>query len=275
MYAEILPALRCPRCAHAPLTLLGPLEEDGEIVAGALRCAACNTQTAIMDGVWDALNDEPVAHTPAQLTNYMPLTARVYEPAWRWLALSLMSGRRFPLREELTLLRELIQPQSGQLYLDVACSAGLYARAIAQSGAIVAGIDHSLPFVREARRLAHDRGVRASYIRATAQKLPVASGAIVGVVMGGSLNELGDQQTALAEVRRVMRARGHFFCMNLVAATTGWGRLLQRVLGIGGIDFPRLVELNQRFATAQLDPRAQWVRGVVAITLLTACEQAE
>ena len=275
MYAEILPALRCPRCTQAPLTLLGPLEEDGEIVAGALRCAACNTQTAIVGGVWDALNDAPVARTPAQLTNYIPLTARVYEPVWRWLALSLMSGRRFPLREELTLLRELMQPQSGQLYLDVACSAGLYARALAQSGALVVGIDHSLPFVRQARRLARQRGLRISYIRATAQALPVADGVTAGVGMGGSLNEIGDQPGALKEVRRVMQPHTHFFCMNLVAARSSWGRILQRMLGSGGIEFPRLPELNRRFAAAKLKPRAQWVWGVVAMTLLTTADQIE
>lgn len=275
MYAEILPALRCPRCTQAPLTLLGPLEEDGEIVAGALRCSACDTQTAILDGVWDALNDAPVARTPAQLTNYVPLTARIYEPVWRWLALSLMSGRRFPLREELILLRELMQPQSGKLYLDVACSAGLYTRALAQSGAIVAGVDHSLPFVREARRLARERGLRVSYIRATAQALPVVDGLMTGVGMGGSLNEIGDQQAALDEVRRVMQPQGHFFCMNLVEAASLWGRLLQRLLGTGGIEFPSLVSLNQRFAAAQLTPRAQWVWGVVAITLLSTAAQTE
>lgn len=273
MYAEILPVLRCPRCTQAPLTLLGPLEEDGEIVAGALRCSACNTQTAIVGGVWDALNDVPVARTPAQWTNYIPLTARVYEPVWRWLALSLMSGRRFPLREELTLLRGLIQPEPGQLYLDVACSAGLYARTLAQSGAIVAGVDHSLPFVHEARRLARARGLRISYIRAAAQALPVADGVMTGVGMGGSLNEIGDQQGALDEVRRVMQPHKHFFCMNLVAAGTGWGRILQRILGTGGIEFPRLPDLNQRFAAAKLKPRAQWVWGVVAITLLTTADQ--
>ncbi len=275
MYADILPALRCPQCTHALLTLLGPLEEGGEIVAGALHCPACRTQTAILDGVWDALNDQPVAHTPAQLTNYFPPTARVYEPAWRWLALTLLSGRRFPLREELLLLRELMQPQPGQLYLDDACSAGLYARALAQSGAVVVGIDHSFPFVREARRRARQRGLRISFMRATAQALPLANGALAGVGMGGSLNELGDQAGALAEVRRVMQPHGRFFCMNLVAAASGWGRLLQRMLGTGGIEFPGITELNQQFAAAQLRPRAQWVWGVVAITLLTTENQAE
>src|SRR4028119_1904767 len=99
MYAELLPMLRCPACAHYPLTLLGPLQERDEIVAGALRCDECSVQTTIRSGVWDALGDAAVSYTPTQITNYLPVTARVYERGWRWTALSLMSGRRFPLRE--------------------------------------------------------------------------------------------------------------------------------------------------------------------------------
>ncbi|HEX6293283.1 MAG TPA: hypothetical protein VFZ66_29150, partial [Herpetosiphonaceae bacterium] len=83
MYPEVLPVLRCPTCAAESLELLGPLHEHDEIAAGALRCRDCSAQTAIRAGIWDALGDAPVPLTPAQLTNYLPLTARVYEPLWR------------------------------------------------------------------------------------------------------------------------------------------------------------------------------------------------
>jgi SAM-dependent methyltransferase len=268
MYAELLPMLRCLACAHHPLTLLGPIEEHGEIVAGALRCDACGDQTPIRSGVWDAHGDAPLSYTPTQLTNYLPLTARIYERAWRWTALSLMSGRHLPLREELTLVRELMQPESGQLFVDIACSAGLYARALAGPGVVVAGIDHSMPFLVEARRRANERGLRVSYIRCTAQRLPFVFGSAAGAVMGGSLNEIGDQAGALNEVWSVLRPNGRFFCMNLVAADSAGGKLMQRVLGTGGIDFPTLDQLNRSFAYAGLKPRAQWRWRVVAITLL-------
>lgn len=269
MYAELIPFLRCPSCAAHPLTLLGPLITDDEIIAGALRCDECCGQTAIIDGVWDALNNAPLPLTPAQLTNYLSLTARAYEPLWRWQALSLLAGRRFPLREELRLLHDLIQPEAGQLYVDDACSAGLYARALAQPGTIVAGIDHSWAFVRQARTLARRNGLRISYIRAAAQALPFADGVSAGVAMGGSLNELGDQATALREVRRILQGDGRFFCMNLIAATSAWGRIVQRVLGTGGIAFPTPDELNAWLDRTGLERRAQWFSRVVAITLCT------
>lgn len=270
MYAELLPALRCPFCHAAPLTLLGAIEDEhtGAIRAGALRCERCQRQTAIYDGIWDTLGDAALPRTPAQLTNYLPLTAQLYESAWRWLSLSLLSGRHFPLREELTLLRQLLQPQSGQLYVDVACSEGLYARALAEPGTIVAGIDHAWAFLRKAQARARREGLRISYIRASAQQLPFADGAAAGAAMGGSLNEIGDQQAALAEIRRVVQPGGRYFCMSLRAAESQWGRVLQRLLSIGGIVFPSEQTFRAWIGQAGLRRLAQWRWRVVTITLL-------
>jgi SAM-dependent methyltransferase/uncharacterized protein YbaR (Trm112 family) len=268
MYPELVSVVRCPNCTADPLTLLGPLYDSDEIVAGALRCSSCGVQTPICDGIWDALNHRSLPLTPAQITNYVSLAARLYEPLWRWRALSLMAGRRFPLPEELKLLRGLLRPESERVYLDVACSAGLYARAMAVPGAIVAGVDHSWAMLREARRLARRRGLRVSYIRASAQSLPIRNGAADGVGMGGSLNEIGDQHAALCEIRRVLQRDGRFFCMNLVGAQSIWGRALQRGLATGGIDFPAAATLQRRFAQAGLSPLAQWRWRVVMITLL-------
>lgn len=268
MYAELVPYLRCPACAATPLTLLGPIKEGDEIVAGALRCSTCDHQSPIINGVWDALGDARTSRTPAQLTNYLPVTPPAYEPAWRRFALSLMSGRRFPLREELRLLHDLIRPEPGNVYVDVACSAGLYARAVAHPGAIVAGIDHSWAFVRHARTLALDRGLRISYIRATAQNLPFDNGVAAGTMMGGSLNEIGDQRTALQEIRRIMRSDARFFCMSLLAAHSRRGGRLQQLLSTGGIVFPSPARVAQWRYEAGLEPIARWRWGVVAITLL-------
>lgn len=270
MYAELLPFLRCPFCTASPLRLLGGLEDEatGEIRAGALGCERCQRQTPIIDGVWDALADTPLPRTPAQLTNYVPLTARLYEKLWRWQALTVLSGRRFPLFEELTLLRQLIRPQPGQLYVDVACSEGLYARALATPGTIVVGLDHSWAFVRQAQERARREQLRISYIRAAAQALPLADAVAAGAAMGGSLNEIGDQQQALAEIGRILRPDGRYFCMSLRAAQSSWGRALQRLLSTGGIVFPDEQTFRGWLAQARLRRLAQWRWRVVAITLL-------
>ncbi len=267
MYANILPFLQCPVCAADPLSLVEADEADGEIVTGVLRCTHCSTQTQIVDGIWDTLAGDALPLTPAQITNYLPLAAKLYEPLWRWQALSLMSGRRFPLREELTLLRDLVEPQAAQLYVDVACSVGLYARTLARGGATVVGVDHSWAMLGEARRVAKAHALRISYVRARAQVLPFVDGAAAGTTMGGSLNEIGDQHKALVEMARVTQADGRLFCMNLLRAESGWGRTLQDLLGTGGIDFFERRTLNGWLAGAGWQPRAQWRWRVVVITL--------
>jgi SAM-dependent methyltransferase len=242
-------------------------EADGEIVVGVLRCTHCSTQTQIVDGIWDTLAGDSLPLTPAQITNYLPLAARGYEPLWRWQALSRLSGRRVPLREELTLLRDLMEPRAGQFYIDVACSVGLYARTLARAGATVAGVDHSWAMLREARRVARQHDLRISYVRARAQALPIRDGAAAGTTMGGSLNEIGDEQRALREMARVTHEQGRLFCMNLLQAKSGWGRMLQNLLGTGGIDFFDQTTLNGWLADAGWQPRAQWRWRVVVITL--------
>lgn len=270
MYVELLPTLRCPFCHAAPLTLLGAIEDEhtSAIRAGALRCERCQRQTAIYDGIWDTLADAVLPRTPAQLTNYLPVTAQLYERGWRWISLTLLSGRHFPLREELTLLRQLLQPQPGQLYIDVACSEGLYARALAEPGTIVVGIDHAWAFLRKAQARARSEGLRISYIRASAQELPFADAVAAGAAMGGSLNEIGDQRQALSEIRRVVQPGGRYFCMSLREAQSQWGRSLQRLLSTGGIVFPSEQRFREWIAQAGLRRLAQWRWRVVTITLL-------
>jgi ubiquinone/menaquinone biosynthesis C-methylase UbiE len=190
--------------------------------------------------------------TPAQVTNDWPLTAWVYERAWRPFALSLFSGAPFPYRRELPLMTRMMRTPRGGLYLDVACSNGLYARALARTmrGADghVAGVDHSLPMLAQAWRLARDAGLRISYLRARAQALPIAAGQAAGVAIGGSLNEIGDLDTCLAEVRRTLRSDGRYVAMTLARAASAYGRLFQRLLGPGGIQFWSADELEARFA---------------------------
>jgi SAM-dependent methyltransferase len=270
MYIDLLPYLRCPICGYAPLLLVAGEVAGDDIVEGGVRCERCEHVAAIAGGILDMLGDAPSPLTPAQLTNYAAPAAWGYERLWRWQALSLLSGRRFPLSEELRLVRGLIDPRRGGLLLDVACSNGLYARALASSappGTVVVGIDHARAMLREARRRARTEGLRISFVRATAQALPFRTGTAAGYTMGGSLNEIGDIGAALREARRVLGTAGRCVSMHLLAAGSRWGRLLQRLLAAGGIVFPDQAALRQQFAGARLQPLSSWRWGVVEITL--------
>jgi ubiquinone/menaquinone biosynthesis C-methylase UbiE/uncharacterized protein YbaR (Trm112 family) len=270
VYRDVLPYLRCPTC-RLPLALQHVrTAADDEIIGGDLGCAGCGARYPVRDGVADFLGP-PRPPSPAQMTNELPPTAWVYERAWRPFALSLLSGESFPYRRELPLITGLVEPRRGGLYLDVACSNGLYARALARTLGTapghVAGFDHSLPMLKQARRYARAAGLRISYLRAKAQALPVVAHAAAGVVIGGSLNEIGDLDTCLAEVRRTLAMDGRYLAMTLARAATPGGRAFQQLMGVGGIAFWTPEELSRLFSRYGLWTVSRWKYGLVMFHL--------
>lgn len=278
MYPDAIEQLACPRHPQARLTLEPGARRaaDGAVERGRLRCPACGALYPITGGVADLLGRAARPDSPAQLTNYLAPTAWAYERAWRHRALSLLSGEPFGYERELPLVVGLAASERPGLIVDVACSNGLYARALARARPAAAGplvgLDHALPMLRQARAFARRDGLRISYVRASAQALPFADGAAAALVMGGSLNEIGDAPAALAELRRACAPAGRVALMSLVRAATPPGRALQTLLGPGGVAFPPLDELNRLLAAAGLRLRAQWQHRVVVFSLLTPAQ---
>jgi SAM-dependent methyltransferase len=274
MYPEALTYLTCPTAPTLPLTLEpgARTAPDGAIEHGWLR-SPNGARYAIHDGVADLLGSAAHPDSPAQFTNYLPPTAWAYERTWRPRALTLLSGEPFGYARELPLITGLAGADRGGLIVDVACSNGLYARALEQARAgapgHVIGIDHAMPMLRQARAYAHQAGLRISYVRARAQQLPFAPGSATILAMGGSLNEIGAADAALRELTRTLAPQGRVVLMNLAQAEDSRGRALQRLLGLGGIAFWPVDELNRRLAAAGLRLRAQWRYGVVVFSVLT------
>ena len=86
--------------------------------------------------------------------------------------------------------------------------------------------------------------------------------AIGAVVIGGSLNEIGDRRAALAEAARVLRAGGRLFSMSLVRATGRAGRGVQALLRPSGVCFPSVDETLE-LLPAGLRPLDVRVDGIV------------
>lgn len=274
MYPEALDYLRCPTCPDMRLHLEpdASVQPDGDVVHGDLTCQRCNRRYPIRAGVVDLLGRSALPDSPAQITNYLPPTAWAYERTWRPQALTLLTGESFGYQRELPIITGLVAPEQGGLFVDVACSTGLYARAIArhldsQHGHVIA-IDHAPPMLRQAHTFAQREGLRISFVRAKAQALPFVAGSVMGVTMGGSLNEIGDAETCLREIRRVLAPAGRFALMNLVEAAGATGRTVQRFLNLGGIDFWPLDRLNEHLAACGFRLASQWQYRVVVFSLL-------
>ncbi|MGB9633323.1 MAG: Trm112 family protein, partial [Chloroflexaceae bacterium] len=132
MYAEVLEYLTCPHHPDAPLALEAGERraDDGEIVNGALRCPVCAARYPIVEGIADVLGPIRFPESLTQALNLLPLTAWGYERTWRPQALTLLSGEPFGYERELPLITAMAAPERGGLMVDVACSNGLYARAL-------------------------------------------------------------------------------------------------------------------------------------------------
>jgi ubiquinone/menaquinone biosynthesis C-methylase UbiE len=147
--------------------------------------------------------------------------------------------------------------ERGGRYLDLGCSAGLYARSLARElderGTVI-GVDISPSMLKEAARRSREAGVSVSLARADIHNLPFADVAFSGAVCGGTLNELGDPARALRETRRVLKPGGRVAIMGILRATTVRGRRLQRFLSTGGIRFFAPEELQSLLGHAGFDP---------------------
>jgi SAM-dependent methyltransferase len=229
--------------------------ENGMIQRGKARSPATGETYEIKNGYLDLLRSHIGADSVANLTNFLPGAGRGYEPLWRVRSLRLLTGESFPNERELGIIRDLVLPDRGGRYLDLGCSAGLYARGL---DANVVGIDIPPPMLREADRRARLSarltGTTPSFVRANAQNLPFFDAAFAGAVCGGSLNEFGNPARVLGEAHRVLESGGRLAIMGILRASTRRGRRLQRLLSTGGIKFFDPDELRSLLDHAGFEP---------------------
>ncbi|MDQ3793479.1 MAG: methyltransferase domain-containing protein [Actinomycetota bacterium] len=263
---HLLPLVRPRPSDAAGLVYAGGIDADGVILAGKVRSPASGETYEVKSGYLDLLENRVVADNVANLGNFLPGAGRAYEPLWRVHSLTLLTGEPFSMQRELGIISELVGAERGGLYLDLGCSAGLYARGLARAlgdrGDVV-GIDISPSMLREAARRARRAGVASSFARADAQHLPFADASFSGTVCGGTLNELGDPARALRETRRVLEPGGRLAVMGILRARTPRGRRLQRLLSTGGIRFFAPDQLGSMLHHAGFDPDPLRTHGAV------------
>lgn len=203
------------------------------------------------------LPESPPRPSLAVATNLFPPVAWGYE-LWRVRALTLLSGRRFPLEEEFAQLVAALEPVRGGVFADLGTSTGLYARALLRSGAArVYAIDLSPAMLRMAVRKA--RGLEGLVpVLARAERLPLPCASCDGVAVGGSWNEFPQPERVAAEMARVLKPGGRYFVMFAHAQNSP----LQRLLAMSGLRFPSGEEVQATLGKVGLIGRA-WREGRV------------
>ncbi len=197
------------------------------------------------DGIYRALETRPSVPL-AQASNFLPLTAALYEPLWRKRSLSIITGGDFDVTRELELMLKWLDPQPGQIALDAACSAGLYARTLLhhESELEVHAVDFSVPFLEKAKEYADKEGVTMTLVHADVLKLPYEDSSFDTVVCGASLNEFVNLPRAISEFSRVLKPGGLMWQMYVSKAEAWYGRLFQSFFRLSGVRFidPALLE---------------------------------
>jgi SAM-dependent methyltransferase/uncharacterized protein YbaR (Trm112 family) len=262
MRRDALAVLCCPACA-------GALAADGGADVpddGAVCCTACGARHPVRGGVLDLLG-APRPATAAQWVNELRLTAWAYERTWRPHALSLLSGEPFGEAREAALLAAAVADAPAGAFVDLACSSGRYARALAGMAPqrTVIGIDCSAAMLVEAQRRARAARLPISYVRADVLAPPLRPATAAAVVMGGSLNEIADAPGALAAMAHSATPGAALFLMTLLGAGSTAGRLLQRLLQPGGLQFFDGAALDGHIRAAGFDITDRRIHRSVAL----------
>ena len=116
---------------------------------------------------------------------------------------------------DLAVLDRLVQV-SGRSLIDVGCGGGALARALAERGASVLGVEPD-PVQAERNRAAPEtEGV--TFTEGRAEALPAADGSVDGLIFGRSLHHMPQaaMRPALAEARRVLAPGGFVYVMEPV-----------------------------------------------------------
>lgn len=238
MDERVLRHLRSPRAGLSPLHSSGPPSTSGQLLDGTLSGPDGSDPSVVRGGIWEAIADRTPPRSLARLSNVVAPWPQLYESVWRPRSTPLLTHGALHLGDELAEMDAALADVDGAFVIDVGCAEGLMSRRLAKRGAQMLAVDYSRPLLKRARMRAARDGVTISLCQAVAQSLPVLDGHADAIVMGGTLNEIGDMRQAIREVARALAGGGTFFCVSLLPAPTRIGRMAQRAVNASGIFFP-------------------------------------
>ncbi len=250
----MLPILACPRCrAEAPFKDLR-----------APRCRSCGLEPALsVPGVLDLLDTsagEPPTVTAEQRLMESELVARLYDRFWRPTFVRLFAGKGAGaavggLSGELFIHKHSLglDDRTGP-WLDLSCGPGAFARALAAAapGALIVGLDISRAMLDvAAQRTAGYSNV--VLIRADAHALPFGDAVFAGVNNAGALHAYDDPEIVFREIRRVLKAGGHYVGSTFAETPSLLGRVAARATGIRRFETSELRAWLQRIGFADYE----------------------
>jgi SAM-dependent methyltransferase/uncharacterized protein YbaR (Trm112 family) len=222
-FAELLAlGLCCPRC-H------GDLAEQQSDGASALLCSKCDATYPVIFGIPDLrVFADPYIGIDADLAKGRRLAAdgaRTWEElAARYYEITLdtvppAQARQFEMGLHTAVpraaaaLESWVQMERGvgaatERLIDVGCGTAPLFAAIGPSGVVKVGVDIAFRWLVVAKRRLENAGVRAHLVCACAEALPFKPATFDVYASLGTLENVSDQSTTMAEADRVLRPGG-------------------------------------------------------------------
>jgi len=247
---EVFAAFQCTVCrATDPIWKSSSHYEHPFGGPGRLTCRSCGTTFPVRNGYLDLHPGDPEPIPPIQTFFQFPPIVAVYEGIWRPFGYFIASKHSFP--KDVDRIASLIQNRHGMI-LDLACGPGNITRQIARLApkSIVVGFDLSTPMLERAVRLTNKERLRnVFYVRGSALSLPFRSEAFNAVTCCGALQLFQDQDQAVGEIARVLKAQGDFVCQTTIGPRRPplFIRMADRILKFGYFYLDDLKERLYRF----------------------------
>ena len=190
----------------------------------------------------------------------------IYEGAfWRaneWF--SLFTG--ITLKDEMSLVREILAIDSAETVLDLACGPGLYSRDFSEKNpdSSVIAMDISWPMLRNGARKAQSQNLNNIYfIHGDAHVLPLKDQSIDAASCCAALHLIPDTKCVLEELYRVLKPGGHIsasvFYNNMTPVMQMHSFFAKF---FGGVHFFQKDELLDLFSSTGFEPDIYHRRGV-------------
>ena len=126
--------------------------------------------------------------------------------------------RMFALGDDLAMLRDVAALTGREWVVDIGTAAGHTALALAPGARHVLGLDPAEAMLRQARRLARERGINNLGLAvAFADPLPCRDGSIDLVTCRLAAHHFPDLPGAIFEVERILRPGGRFLVVDVIA----------------------------------------------------------
>jgi len=254
---EVFATFRCAVCRKSDCTWSFSKHSQHRFASpGQLICRGCGTVFPIRNGYLDLHPGDPEPVPPIQHLMQFPPIVAVYEDVWRPLGYFIASKHSFP--KDVDRIASLIQRRHG-LILDLACGPGNFTRRIARLApqSTVVGFDLSPQMLERAVRLTKkERLSNVYYMRGSALSLPFKTEAFDAVTCCGALQLFRDQDQAVGEIARVLKAQGDFVCQTTLASRRPplWIRAADRILKFG---YFYLDDLKERLCRFNFDLQAE------------------